>query len=192
MLHQVVKRSSFHQTTAPGCTGCQNPRQLGGGNKPCKAAHHELRSGEENQPPRTEGSPKETQHCGTPSAETAAVLGSLAQLVLGGRAGTLLFKHQHQLPLRPEQARSPTGVTQLQHRPQPAFLDTRTPLGPADACCSSPYHCSTCCLFLLGPPQLLLPPHPVPSMCYLFSWILPPMGAGWQWVPPCFTGPLGP
>lgn len=63
------------------------------------------------QPPRGEGSPKETQRCRTPSAETAAVLGSLAQLVLGGRAVTLLFKHRHQLPLQPEQAQSPTGVT---------------------------------------------------------------------------------
>lgn len=32
-------------------------------------------------------------------------------------------------------------------------------------------------------PSSLLPPYPVPSMCYLFSWILPLLGAAWQWAP---------
>lgn len=38
--------------------------------------------------------------------------------------------------------------------------------------------------FCSAHPSSLLPPYPVPSMCYLFSWILPPAEAGWPWVPP--------
>lgn len=42
-------------------------------------------------------------------------------------------------------------------------------------------------------PSSLLPPYPVPSTSYLFSWILPPVGAGWPRVPPrCCWSPGSP
>lgn len=64
--------------------------------------HGALPAGGEAQAPRWRVSPEETQHHGTLSAETPAVLGPPAQPVLGGsavRIVILMFKHLDQIPL---------------------------------------------------------------------------------------------